>query len=72
VFVRRGRRRCSSRRARPTGRNLLGYRTEHTLDEGLSKVIEYVRNRGPLPFSYHLDVEILNEKTPATWTRHRF
>lgn len=59
---------CSADRAR----NLLGYRTEHTLDEGLSKVIEYVRNRGPLPFSYHLDVEILNEKTPATWTKQMF
>lgn len=48
-------------------RKLLGYKTEYTLQEGLEKTIEYIKDRGPRPFQYHLDLEIINDKTPKTW-----
>jgi hypothetical protein len=30
------------------------------------------RQRGPRPFNYHLNIEILNERTPETWSKHLF
>ena len=32
-------------------------------------MIDYIRTRGTQPFKYHLDLEIINEKTPETWSR---
>ncbi len=51
-------------------RSLIGYSTTYTLESGLGEMIEYIRRRGPKPFVYHLPVEIISEKTPATW-KHR-
>jgi hypothetical protein len=34
-------------------------------------MIEWVKNRGPKDFNFHLPVEIKNEKTPITWTDPR-
>lgn len=48
-------------------RKLLGYKTTYTLDQGLKEMIDYIKKRGPKPFKYHLDLEIINEKTPRTW-----
>lgn len=59
---------CSADKAR----KLLGYHTEYTLREGLSEMIEYIRLRGTKKFRYHLAVEIINEKTPKTWTQKLF
>jgi UDP-glucose 4-epimerase len=59
---------CSSERAR----NLLNYKTRVDLDTGLSDMITYVRHRGVRPFKYHIDLEIVNGRTPKTWTERLF
>jgi len=59
---------CSADKAR----RLLGYETTKTLEEGLASVTDYIRKTGPRKFRYHLDIEILNDKTPHTWARRLF
>lgn len=59
---------CASDRAR----ELLGYKTRWTLDRGLAEMIEYIRKRGPREFKYHLDLEIITDKTPKTWLQKLF
>jgi UDP-glucose 4-epimerase len=59
---------CSSDKAR----RLLGYKTQTTLDEGLLYMIQFIRDRGAKPFEYHLPIEIVSPKTPATWTHRIF
>ncbi len=59
---------CSADKAR----KLLGYAPKVSLEDGLREMIEWIRLRGPRPFKYHLDIEILNEKTPETWSRRLF
>lgn len=59
---------CSADKAR----KLLGYHTEYSLKDGLYAMIEYIRSRGAKKFKYHLDVEIINDKTPKTWTKKMF
>ena len=54
---------CSADKAR----KLLGYKTTYTLRRGLIEMINWIKQRGPRPFKYHLDLEIVNEKTPRTW-----
>jgi UDP-glucose 4-epimerase len=55
---------CSSEKAR----RLLGYRTEVGLCEGLTQMIDWISARGPREFDYNLDLEIVSEQTPRTWT----
>lgn len=55
---------CCSDKAR----SLLGYKTNFTLDVGLRRLVDYIKQRGPKPFKYHLPLEIINDKTPKTWT----
>ena len=59
---------CSADKAR----RLLGYKTKYTLKQGLSLMIDYIKNRGVKPFKYHLPIEIINDKTPKTWTDRLF
>jgi UDP-glucose 4-epimerase len=59
---------CSSDKAR----RLLDYKTEIDLDTGLSHMIKYVKRRGTRPFKYHIDLEIVNDRTPKTWTQRLF
>src|SRR5262249_11929823 len=54
---------CSSDKAR----RLLDYRTTVNLDDGLARMIEWIRKRGTRTFKYHIDLEIENERTPKTW-----
>lgn len=54
---------CSADKAR----KLLDYKTTVSLEEGLQQTIDYIKDRGPKPFSYHLDLEIVTDKTPKTW-----
>ena len=56
---------CSSDKAR----DLLGYQTDTNLDEGLTKLVDWIRERGTKDFEYHLPIEIQNEKTPETWSK---
>ncbi len=59
---------CSSDKAR----RLLDYKTQTTLDVGLAHMIGFIKDRGPKPFKYHLPIEIVSPKTPATWTQRIF
>lgn len=59
---------CSADKAR----RLLDYHTQYSLREGLTKMIEYIENRGTKKFRYHLDIEIINEHTPQTWKNKMF
>jgi UDP-glucose 4-epimerase len=59
---------CSADKAR----KLLGYKTKTTLDQGLQNTIDYIKKRGTKKFEYHLDVEIVNDKTPKTWNKNYF
>ena len=54
---------CSSDKAR----SLLQYKTTTSLKEGIKKTYEYIKRQGPRPFKYHLNLEIINDKTPTTW-----
>ena len=59
---------CSANKAR----KLLGYKTQYTLERGLQEMINYIIEKGPKPFKYHLDVELKNDKTPKSWTNKLF
>lgn len=59
---------CSAEKAR----RLLGYQTQYTLRQGLQEMIDYIRERGTKKFRYHLDLEIISEKTPKTWSKRLF
>ncbi len=59
---------CSADKAR----RLLGYNTQYTLEQGLQQMIDYIKEKGTKKFRYHLDLEILNEKTPKTWSNKIF
>ncbi|CAA7621828.1 NAD(P)-dependent oxidoreductase [Magnetospirillum sp. UT-4] len=59
---------CSADKAR----QLLGYRTSISLRDGLQQMIDYIKTRGTLPFKYHLDLEIINDITPKTWSERLF
>jgi UDP-glucose 4-epimerase len=48
-------------------RTVLGYETKATLEQSIHETANYIRNRGPHPFNYRYRIEIINEKTPATW-----
>jgi UDP-glucose 4-epimerase len=54
---------CSADKAR----KLLGYKTETSLDAGLRELAEWISNKGPKPFSYHLPIEFITSETPKAW-----
>lgn len=59
---------CSSDKAR----QLLGYQTSTDLHTGLTSLVDWIGNRGPRAFDYHLPIEIRNERLPATWADRLF
>ena len=59
---------CSADKAR----HILGYNTSVSLDDSIEKIANWIIDVGPKKFRYHLDIEILNEKTPKTWTQKLF
>lgn len=59
---------CSSDKAR----TLLDYKTTVSLDDGIAKMIEFIDKRGVRDFKYHIDLEIINDKTPRTWSERLF
>jgi UDP-glucose 4-epimerase len=48
-------------------RDLLGYETKATLDQSIAETVKYIKERGSHPFNYRYKLEIVNDKTPATW-----
>jgi UDP-glucose 4-epimerase len=59
---------CSADKAR----RRLGYKPEITLRQGLTELAHHIRKVGTRKFRYHLDVEIVNEKTPRSWLDRMF
>jgi UDP-glucose 4-epimerase len=55
---------CSSDKAR----KLLNYRTKTTVAEAVKKTADFIRKSGIKKFTYHIPLEIINQKTPQTWT----
>jgi len=55
---------CSSDKAR----QLLGYETTVSLDQGLRDLVDWIRPRVK-SFEYHLRIEIDSDLTPKTWTQ---
>ena len=53
-------------------RRKFGYKTQYTLRQGIAEMIKYIKERGVKPFQYHIDLEITNKKTPATWKKKIF
>jgi len=56
---------CSANKAR----KLFGFNPEYTLRNGLEEMIDWVKEKGPKKFDYHLPVEIINNLTPKTWSK---
>jgi UDP-glucose 4-epimerase len=54
---------CSADKAR----RLLGYSPEWKLEDGLTKLIEWVSAKGVRPFEYHLPIELPGSTVPKTW-----
>ena len=59
---------CSAEKSR----ELLGYKTSVNLDNSIEKIANWIIKMGPKNFRYHLDIEIMNDKTPKTWTKKLF
>ena len=59
---------CSADKAR----RILGYETKVSLSSGIEKMIEYIEQKGTRRFRYHLDLEIINDKCPKTWSDRLF
>jgi len=56
---------CSADKAR----KLLNYKTKTDLYNGILKTFQYIKKRGPKPFSYYINLEIENELTPNSWVK---
>lgn len=48
-------------------RKYFDYKSKYSLEDGLLQMIEWISARGAQPFTYHLDLEIVNDKCPKTW-----
>lgn len=59
---------CSANKAR----RLLGYATKVPLRQGLEDLAAYIRQRGASKFRYHLELEIINEHCPKSWSEKMF
>ena len=59
---------CSAEKSR----RLLGYQTKYRLRDSIRDMAGWIEKRGVRKFRYHFDLEILNAKTPRTWTHRMF
>lgn len=48
---------------------ILGYKTTIDLNDGVKKMIEWAKQKGPRNFRYLDKLELVNEDTPATWKK---
>jgi UDP-glucose 4-epimerase len=53
-------------------RKLLDYKTSTTLDQSIENIANWIIKMGPKKFRYHLDIEVVNDKTPKTWKEKLF
>lgn len=54
---------CSSDKAK----DILGYECKEPLEKTIKDMVEWIKKRGPLPFSHCLEVEIVSESIPSPW-----
>ena len=54
---------CSADKAR----KLLNYKTKTDLYNGIKKTYDYIKEKGPKKFNYHVKLEIINDLTPKVW-----
>jgi UDP-glucose 4-epimerase len=54
---------CSADKAR----TLLGYKTTVGVEQSVKETVAWIKQQGPEEFDYSFPLEIVNEKTPATW-----
>lgn len=54
---------CSADKAR----TLLGYKTTVSVEQSVKETVAWIKEQGPCEFDYSFPLEIINEKTPATW-----
>jgi UDP-glucose 4-epimerase len=59
---------CSADKAR----QIFGYQTRYTLRATLADMASWIEKRGPKKFRYHLDIEIMSERTPKAWMERLF
>lgn len=59
---------CSADKAR----HVLGYKPVTSTEEGLRKMVEYIKKNGPKPFVYHLPLEIHRDTMPKTWSERLY
>jgi len=55
---------CSANKAR----EILKYKTSTSLEEGLTELVNWIKEKGTKAFDYHLPIEFVTDKTPKTWT----
>lgn len=53
-------------------RELLGYKTEVSFQEGVERMAEWALSVGPQPFQWHVPIEIGSSLVPKTWLEKRF
>lgn len=56
---------CSANKAR----KLLDYKVQVDLETGLQEMIDFIKESGSRDFAYDHEIEIINSKTPETWTK---
>ena len=59
---------CSAKKAK----KIMNFKKSISLDESLSKMINFIKTNGPKKFKYNYELEIINEKTPKTWLEKKF
>ena len=53
-------------------KRVLSYTTNNSVDDTVRDTVTWIRSSPKRDFNYHLDLEIVNEKTPKTWTEKLF
>ncbi len=48
---------------------ILGYKTTVSLQEGIAKMIDWAKKKGPQKFHYLDDLELITKETPSTWVK---
>lgn len=50
----------------------LGYITKYSTEDTVNDTVTWIKQNPIRDFNYHLDIEIINSKTPKTWTDQLF
>ena len=59
---------CSNKKAQ----EILNYKTKYSVEDTISRLINFIKSRGPREFSYNYELEIINDLTPETWKNKLF